>query len=617
MANSSLTLSSLDFDTLKQNFKQYLSTQSVFRDYDFDASNINVLLDVMSYNSYLNSFYLNMVAAEMFLDSAQKYDSVVSHAKELNYVPRSAKSAAAEISFALETTGLSGQITVPKGTKFTGINANGSFTFTTDEVNTYTSSNNIFNVANLTIYEGSYFKDSFVVDYNIENQLYLLSNKNIDTSSLTITVTENNGATVTTFTRADTLFGLDSTSNIFFLQGAHNTLYEVVFGDGLFGRKPLNGAVVTAEYRVCSGTDAIGVTLFDLDNDLGPVNGGSVNANGIITVSASNSGANQESIESIRFASPRYFATQQRAIATDDYSSLILANFGGEISDVIVYGGETVEPKLYGRVIVSIKPASGQVAPNYLKNKITTYLVDYIALPNRILISDPDYLYCSVLTEVQYDKTITNKTVSEINTIVLNAVVNYSNDNLEKFGNDLRYSRLVTKIDASDSSITSNDTDLRIVKRISPLIDYSTSYTIDIGNPIYTDNINYSDVANHKALHNTDFELHSQHAAVISSRFTYNVSDTVSYDLCFIEDDGEGNLLVFNETTEALVPVGEAGTVDYDTGICNIKNLNVDNYGAYISIYFRPRDKDILSQKNKIIIIDPTDVNILVVEKQS
>jgi hypothetical protein len=618
MANSSLTLSSLDFDTLKQNFKEYLSTQSVFRDYDFDASNINVLLDVMSYNSYLNSFYLNMVASEMFLDSAQKYDSVVSHAKELNYVPRSAKSAAAEISFSLETTGLNGQITLPKGTKFTGINANGSFAFTTDEVNTYTSSNNTFNVANLTIYEGSYFKDSFVVDYNIENQLYLLSNKNIDTNSLTVTVTENNGATITSFGRADTLFGLDSASEIFFLQGAHNSLYEVVFGDGLFGRKPLNGAVVTAEYRVCSGTDAIGSSSFELDNDLGPTNGGSVNvSNGIITVSASNSGANQESIESIRFASPRYFATQQRAIATDDYSSLILANFGGEISDVIVYGGETVEPKLYGRVIVSIKPASGQVAPNYLKTKINNYLRDYIALPNRILISDPDYLFCSVLTEVQYDKTITNKTASEIKTIVLNSVIDYSNDNLEKFGNDLRYSRLVTKIDSSDASITSNDTDLRIVKRISPLIDYSTSYDIDVGNPIYDGNINYSDVANHKSLHNTEFDLHSQHAAVISSRFTYNLSDTVSYDLCFIEDDGEGNLIIFNETNDSLVPIAEAGTVNYDTGICNIKNLNVDNYGAYISIYFRPRDKDILSQKNKIIVIDPTDVSILVIEKQS
>ena len=184
MANSSLTLSSIDFDTLKQNFKTFLQTQSIFRDYDFDASNINVLLDVMSYNSYLNAFYLNMVASEMFLDSAQKYDSIVSHAKELNYVPRSAKSSAAEISFNLETTGLSGRLSIPKGTKFTGTNANGSYTFTTDELNTYTSSNNTFQVANLTILDGTYFKDSFVVGYNIENQLYLLTNKNIDTSSL-------------------------------------------------------------------------------------------------------------------------------------------------------------------------------------------------------------------------------------------------------------------------------------------------------------------------------------------------------------------------------------------------------------------------------------------------
>jgi len=613
MANNNLTLSSLDFDTLKENFKTFLQTQSVFRDYNFDASNINVLLDVMSYNSYLNAFYLNMVASEMFLDSAQKYDSVVSHAKELNYVPRSARSAAAEVSFDLEVTGISGQLTIPKGTKFSGTNSNGSYTFTTDEVNTYTSSNNTFKVANLSIYDGSYFSDSFVVDYNIENQLFLISNKNVDTNSLTVTVSENNGATVTTFAKADTLFGLNDASDIYFLQGAHNGLYEVVFGDGLFGRKPLNTSVITVNYRVCSGSDSIGINEFDLDNDLGPINGGSVSPGNILVVSESNSGANQESIDSIRFAAPRYFATQQRAVASDDYSSLILTNFGGEISDVIVYGGETIEPKLYGRVIVSLKPASGTVAPSYIKNRITNYLQDFIALPNRVLISDPDYLYCSVLTQVQYDKNTTSKTASELKSIVLNSVIDYSQENLEKFGNDLRYSRIVTKVDSSDSSITSNDTDLRIIKRVSPLIDYSTTFTIDIGNEIYSDNINYTSISAHKNLHNNEYDMHSEHAAIISSRFTYNATDGTIYDLCFLEDDGEGAVYVFTETNEGLAPVEEVGTIDYVEGICQI-TLNINNYGPYVSVYFRPKYKDVIAQQNKIIIIDPNDVNVVITE---
>jgi hypothetical protein len=220
MANSSLTLSSIDFDTLKENFKEFLKTQSVFKDYDFDGSNINVLLDVMSYNSFLNAFYLNMVASEMFLDSAQKYDSVISHAKELNYVPRSARSSASEVEITLNTIGINGKLTIPKGAKFTGFNSNGNFTFTTDEPKVYVSGNSTFTVSNLQIYEGDYFNDSYIIDYDIENQQFLISNKDIDTNSLTVNVVENNGATNTAFNRSDTLFGLNDKSNVFFLQGS-------------------------------------------------------------------------------------------------------------------------------------------------------------------------------------------------------------------------------------------------------------------------------------------------------------------------------------------------------------------------------------------------------------
>ena len=179
MANNSLNLTSLDIDSLKQNYKNYLSNQSVFKDYNFDGSNISVLLDVISYNTYLNSFYLNMVASEMFLDSAQKLDSVISHAKELNYTPRSAASSEATISFDIVVTGSNGFITIPKGTIFTGSNANGSFNFVTEQAGVYASSNTTFNIANLSIYEGTYITETFVVDQSVENQQFVLSNQNI------------------------------------------------------------------------------------------------------------------------------------------------------------------------------------------------------------------------------------------------------------------------------------------------------------------------------------------------------------------------------------------------------------------------------------------------------
>lgn len=614
MANSSLTLSSLDFDSLKQNFKEFLKTQSVFKDYDFDGSNINVLLDVMSYNSYLNAFYLNMVASEMFLDSAQKYDSVISHAKELNYVPRSARSSAAEIEMVISTIGIDGRLTIPKGTRFTGFNSNGSFTFTTDEARIFVSSNSTFSVSNLQIYEGDYFNDSYIVDYNIENRQYLISNRNVDTNSITVNVSENDGATNTEFTKVDTLFGLNSRSNVFFLQAAQNNLYEIVFGDGLFGRNPLNGSVVNINYRVSSGLSGDAVDEFVISSDLGPPNQGTASVDVLNLISASAGGAEQETIESVRFAAPRYFATQQRAVSADDYKALVLNNFGGEISDVVVYGGQEAEPKLYGRVIVSLKPSSGTIAPNYVKNKISNYLLEYIALPNRILINDPDYLYCGIYSQVQYDKNSTTKTSEEIKTIVLDAISNYSANNIEKFNNDLRYSKLVASIDNSDSSVTSNDTELRIIKRIAPNFNQKTTYDIVIGNVLYYDATNYSSNEQHKLLHESEIDSRVAHSTMISSRFTYNSSDGKVYSLAFFEDDSGGNIKVFAPVGDTIFPIETVGSIDYVSGRITLTDVNIANYSNYISLYFRSRYKDIFASQNKIILIDPSDVTVSVIE---
>lgn len=614
---SQLTLSSIDFDTLKQNFKEFLKTQSVFKDYDFDGSNVNVLLDVMSYNSFLNAFYLNMIASEMFMDSAQKYDSVISHAKELNYLPRSAKSSVAEVDVTFNTTITSGKLTIPKGTRFLGFNANGAYTFTTDKVRVISSASNSFVVSNLQIYEGDYFKDSYIVDYSIENQQFILSNKNVDVNSLTLNVVEDNGLSNTEFKRVETLFSLGSQSNVYFLQGAQNDGYEIVFGDNLFGRKPKDGALLDVNYRISSGNMADGVQSFTVSDDVGPTNSGQINSTTVTLISASTSGADKENIESIRFAAPRYFATQQRAISSDDYQALVLTNFGGEISDVTVYGGQEVEPKLYGRVIVALKPATGTIAPNYIKNRITDYLKEFIALPNRVLIADPEYTYCRIFSEVQYDTKVTTKTASEIQTAVLSSIINYSETNLEKFGNDLRYSKLTAAIDAADSSITSNDTELRIIKRINPNFNQKTTYNISVGNVLYYDASIFSSNPQHKLLHDTETDLRFAHATLISSSFTYNGSDGKIYNLAFFEDDANGNIVLYAPIGTELLPVETVGAINYSTGEVVLNNINVANYpGNYISLYIRSRFKDIYASQNKIITIDPNDVTISVIEAQ-
>ena len=601
MANSSLNVSSLDFDTLKSNLKSFLSNQSVFKDYDFEGSNINVLLDVLSYNSYLNSFYLNMVASEMFLDSAQKYDTVVSHAKELNYVPISTSSSQANISVTFETVGLSGKLTVPKGTRFSGTNSNNSFEFVTRDSYVVFSANNTYQ-ANLEVYEGSYFQDSFIFDTTQETLLFKLSNKNIDLDSLTVKVTENNGANVYYFSRAENLFRVNKDSEVFFVQAADNNLYEILFGDDVLGRKPQHLSTITAEYIVNNGKSSDGVTKFGIIDDISNINSGRVNVPKITTLTKSSGGSDQESLISVKYNAPRHFAAQYRAISTDDYASIILSKFGGRISDIVVYGGQELEPKQYGRVVLSLKYTEGTIVPDYIKNEIQNYLLDYIALPNRVIIKDPEYLYCKIDSIIQYDKTVTTKFPNDIKSIILNAIKGFSEDHLEKFGKDFRYSKFVAHIDNSDTSITSNNTEVKIIKKIYPLLNFETSYVIEYNNPA-----EYEGVYPGKSL--------TDEPVLTSSGFTYVSSDGTQYTNCFIQDDSKGSLVVYTYINSIYTILNDnIGTIDYDTGVVKINKFKVSYYNNNISLYLNPRDKDIIINKSKILLIDLNDVNIELVE---
>ena len=608
MANTSVTLTSLDFDTLKQNFKTFLASQSVFKDYNFDGSNINVLLDVMAYNSYLNSFYLNMVASEMFLDSAQKYDSMVSHAKELNYIPSSNRSSTADISFSLETSGLSGSLTIPKETKFVGTNSNGSFTFTTDQTTSWSSSNSTYTIANLQIYEGIYFQDTYLIDYNQEAQKFIISNPDIDTSSLTVTVVEDNGQTNTNFTQKTTLFGLKSDSEIFFLQAAQNNKYEIVFGDNLFGRYPKNNALVIANYRLSKGSNADGVSSFTLADNLDLVNNGSINPPLNINVNTNSvGGALQENIESIRYHAPRYFATQQRAVATDDFSSLILSEFGGVINDVNIYGGETLTIPQYGRVVVNVQPKSGTIVPEYIKSEISNYLLNYVSLPTRIIIGDPEYFYCKVSANVQYDSTKTTLFSQDIKTKVIQSITEFSNTTLQAFNYDLRYSKLVSMIDSADASITSNDTNIKMIKRLAPLLNYSTSYSFTYDNPAQVENIGEAGYEKGPKFYDEP--------VITSSSFTYIDKNGTQYPLSYIRDDNYGSLVVYTLINNTFTVLNNnLGTIDYSNGKIVINNLLTSFYNDYISLYMTLQNKDIIVNKNKILIIDPADIDVTIIQ---
>ena len=605
-ANSNLNLTSLDFDTLKSNFLTYLKSQDVFKDYNFSGSNMNVLLDIMSYNSYLNAFYLNMVASEMFLDSAQKYDSVISHAKELNYTPQSYKSSEAVINIVFETVGLNGKLVIPKGTIFTGTNSNGTYTFVTSYTANYTSSNNTFYANNVELFEGSYVNDSSVVDYTVENQRFILSNPNIDLTSLTVNVLENNGLSNTLFTRADTLYGLSNTSTIYFVQASQNNQYELVFGDGLFGRVPQNGAVVSSNYRITQGPPADGITKFQLSQSLNSINNGLVNITSLTTVENSTSGSLPETIENIRFRAPRYYATQERGVSNDDYTSLILAKYGSLIEDICTFGGQQVEPKQYGAVIVSIKPYGTTIIPDYLKSEITNYLLDKSQM--RVVIQNPDYLYLKVNSSVQYDPAQTSLYSIDLQNLIVNNISKFSANSLEHFNSDFRYSRFTAMIDNTETSIVSNQTDVQISYRLTPLLNYTSSFAFSFNNASSVEKPNSSIGYN-------SYMAFADEPVLTSTSFTYTLNG-VDYPLCFFRDDNVGNIIVYTDINSVFTILNSnIGTIDYTTGNITINNFLTSYYDQYISIYMRPMEKDVIVNKNKILLIDPNDVTINIVEK--
>jgi len=576
MANSSLTLTSLDFDSLKQNLKNFLSSQSTFRDYDFEGSNINVLLDVLTYNTYLNSFYLNMVASEMFMDSAQKLDSVISHAKELNYLPRSKRSAKAVVSFTLETSGVVNPFIIPKGTIFSGLNSNGTFNFVTSETNSYLSTNSTYSISNLEIYEGVYTQESFVIDYSVEDQKITLSDPSIDTNSLEIIVSENNSNTI--YTYADSLFGLNSNSSVYFLQGSEKNTYEVFFGDDVFGKKPKNNAIIYASYRICNGANGNDVEAFTLDSNVGDDNDGFATPSDITVISPSVSGAEAEDINSIKFNAPRHFQTQGRCITENDYRTIILQTYP-EIKYVNIYGGEVTNTAVeFGTVYISSSTYSGNQLTDSRKLDIQNFInsLNPIGITTRII--DPDFLYLTISSKINVNFNNTTASSTTIIAAAIDAISQYNDDNLLNFNTAFRMSKLEQAINDADVGILSNETTVQVYKIFTPPTNLNFAITCNFDNAI-------------------------KKGSVFSSNY---ISGGVEYAFSdFIEGVDSGSGFIYRiEKTAGSSNFTEVGRVDYINGIVSISPLEYFNVGSGLKIFASTTNRDVYSRKNTIISID-------------
>lgn len=603
MANTSINLTSLDFNTIKASLKTYLKTQDIFKDYDFDGSNMSVLLDVLAYNTHLNSFYLNMAISEMFLDSAQLRNSLISRAKELNYTPRSAKSAKAVITAVFAQSGLN-TFTVPSGTRFTGKNAASSFQFITDRSYLFYPSGGNF-TANLEILQGTLFTDSYVIDNNLQNQRFILSNETVDTDSLTVLVSENNGANNTVFSLATSLYGLSSTSNVYFLQSADSNKYEVLFGDSVLGRKPASGSLLLAQYRVCDGTNGNDVRSFTLDDNLGTLNGFAGAIDPTITVTASSyGGANSESIESIRLNAPRHFQTQERAVTTNDFRSLILQNFS-DVKGVNVFGGEDVEGVVsYGTIFIAPVSQSGDPLSDYRKSDIETFLKNRCVLGMKPKVINPEFLKIILYSTVKWDPTKTTLSETDLAQLVSDSIKTYNNTYLSTFDVTFKTSRIEAAINDAEASISSNETRIILEKDLSPERISPVFMSVEFRNPVVPGSLATSTfITGGRTCSFTDYVPNSS-----SFTFTRNIDGSVevnnSSPIVYLKD-------VTNPGYEKYTPYG---AIDYSTGLVTINKITIDDFVSApgeIQFFVSPKNQDVIATKNDVLAIDEaTGINL-------
>jgi len=577
-ANTYLNVTEVDFADIKSNLKSYLQSQTQFNDYDFEGSNMSVLLDVLSYNTHYNAFYTNMLANEMFLDTAQQRDSVVSRAKELGYITRSARGASANVT--LTFTGVSNAISefaLPKNTTFTTSINDRTFTFVTPETNIVKNISNAFSKA-ITITEGTPVTQEFTVN-DASPIKYVIPNENVDTRSIRVTVKESASSSANTiYTQATNIREVNNQSAVYYLQETHDKQYEILFGTGSLGKPVVNGNVIQIEYRVCHGIQTNGANTFSIDSlSVTP----SYTSVSLSVNSVARGGVEIESVDSIKFNAPRNFKIQNRAVVAKDFERIIL-NENTNLSSVIAFGGEEAEPALHGKVYIAIKPQGELIPTATLKDEIKNSIKTRTMLGIDPVIIDPTYLYVVPTITTYYDTLKANIGSGAIQTLVRDAIVNFSKVNLEQFGQKLRYSRFVRSIDNTNEAILNNEAEFEIQKRFVP--STTTSSLVEL--------------QYHNAL---------QPSSISSTAFTFN--NFISR----LDDDGLGNIRIFrfNEQKQKVFVNSTAGTVDYSTGKIFINNFIVSAFdGIEIKVNANPANKDIVPVREQILIISSADAVI-------
>lgn len=595
---TSVSVAELDFHSIRENFKRFLDAQGFFTDYDFEGSGLTVLLDLLAYNAHYTGVYANLLANELFLDSAVRRDSIVSHAKALGYVPASttASRASVGITFSGITQGTSAVL--PAGTQFIGSKDGTSYTFLTLEPLTVNTDGATAVLDDVEIHEGSFKTVSYLVDTGIANQRFSIPDPNVDINHIEVYVQNspsNNTGIQDVWTRPSDYALLDGEDKVFFIQEGAQGKYEIYFGDGIIGKAVSNGNLITVKYLVTNGSIPNGIGTNDTPANPSFTMSSDLYTGTVNVVSRASGGSNGEALETIRRNAPLYYQAQGRCVTKQDYEATIKNEYS--YADAVhVWGGEENDPPMYGKVFIAIKPTTGFTITDSEKS----YIKNRILKPKNVVtidpvIVDPEYLYVLVNTAVIYDRTATRFSQSQMEAMSKLAVVAFDSFYLGQFDSDFRFSKFVASIDSADPAIVSNVTRLTMQRRVSVVPGTPSTYIVDFGNPL--------------------FHPHEGHDGVVwSETFKHKNAANEVVD-AFVQDDGAGALTIREFDTNEII-VEEAGTIDYDTGKVNIDRFNpVSLTDTTLKVYAQPEpSSDIFANRSTLIRIDFADAESMAIK---
>ena len=598
-AEGKLNVSELDFEKIKENLIGFMSNQSEFVGYNFKGSSFDVLLDILAYNTHYNAYYANMVANEMFLDSATLRNSVVARAKHLGYVPRSARGSKASVTLEITPTGTPALISVSKNTQFQADVDGVSYIWCTSNSHSVNiNANGVYTVSTIELSQGIPVTFRYTANTGDVDQKFLLPNANTDTDTLSVVVQISDTDTETlTYSLANDITTVNASSTIYFITENDDGKYEIEFGDGVLGKNLANGNIVILSSLICDANVTNGAKSFSVVSDVG----GYSNVK-VVTTSAAGGGQESEDVEGIKFNAPKNYDAQNRCVTTHDYVSIVKRDYSGAQS-VVAWGGEDDDPPVYGKVFIAIKPASGSV----LSNSTKVWVQDSILAKRNIVgvtpeIRDPDYLYLKINSTVKYDSGMTTNSASTLKSTITSTIVDYGLTQLKDFDKAFRYSNLIKKIDESEISVKSNQTNVSIKRYMYPLLGSSSAYTLRFSNEVY-----------HPS--NTFW------GSVTSGDFSYRDTANTLWTGCRIQD-ANGTVQVYRTSGQNRIIVdNDIGTITYGSGKIDLLGFAPVAIGSSstgntttLDVYITPSSSDVLPLREQIILIEDTDITITMVD---